>query len=84
MSIEGLLVFLLIGEAAGWLTGVAMHRKYDIIGDILLGSLGSLAGVFLLSSLDMEANGLIASLIVAFIGGVVFVFLIRTVSKVTI
>ncbi len=81
MSIEGLLVFLLIGEIAGWMTGVLMRGGYDIVGDIILGILGSLTGAFIFSFFDAGAFSLIGSLIVAFLGGVVLVFLMRTVSR---
>lgn len=82
MSIEGLLVFLLIGEIAGWMTGVILRGGYNIIGDIIFGILGSLTGTFVFSLFDTGAFNLIGSIIVAFIGGVALVFLMRTVSKV--
>jgi uncharacterized membrane protein YeaQ/YmgE (transglycosylase-associated protein family) len=45
MSLDSLLVFLLIGLIAGWLAGLVMRGGgYGIVGDIILGILGSLIG----------------------------------------
>ncbi len=47
MSLEGLLILLLIGLIAGWLAGIVMKGGgYGIVGDIIIGILGSLVGAW--------------------------------------
>lgn len=78
MAIESLLVFLLIGLIAGWLAGIVMKGGgYGIIGDILIGILGSFVGGFLFSLLGLGAGGFLGNIIVAFVGAVVLIFILR-------
>jgi len=83
MSIEGWLVFLVVGEIAGWMTGVIMRGGNNLIGDMIIGTLGALTGAFIFSFFNAGALNLIGSLVIAFIGGVGFVFLLRKISQVT-
>ena len=75
--------FILIGLAAGWLAGHFMKGTgFGVLGDILVGVIGSLLGGFLFGLLGISAGGgLIGSLIVATIGAVVLLFLMRLVKR---
>ena len=84
MSLEALLILFLIGEIAGWLAGIFIRGGSDIIGDIIIGILGSLAGAFLFSLLGLGGSSFLASMIVAAVGAVTLVFLMRTVTRETI
>jgi uncharacterized membrane protein YeaQ/YmgE (transglycosylase-associated protein family) len=79
----GLIVWLLIGLAAGYLAGNVMKgaRPYGLIGDLVLGLLGAVVGGFLLSLLGFSGNGLIATFITAFIGAVILIFLSRQLKR---
>ena len=79
----GLIWFLLIGLAAGWLAGQVMKGGgYGVIGDIIVGVIGALLGGFLFSRLGVSAgSGLIGSLIVATIGAIVLLFGVRLIKK---
>lgn len=77
-----ILAWLVVGLIAGWLTGQVMRgRGYGVVMDIVIGIVGALVGGFLGSALLGIAdplNGInIGTIIVAFLGGIVAVALIR-------
>ena len=74
-----LLIFLLIGALAGWLAGVIMKGGgFGLIGDIVVGILGSYVGGWLLPKLGINLG---SGFITAVIGAVVLLFLVRLVKK---
>jgi uncharacterized membrane protein YeaQ/YmgE (transglycosylase-associated protein family) len=79
----GLILFILIGLAAGWLAGqVVKGGGYGVVGDIVVGVIGALIGGFLFQrSGAFAGSGLLGSLIVATIGAVVLLFLLRLIKK---
>jgi len=78
-----LLWFILIGLAAGWLAGKIMKGKgFGVIGDIVIGVVGALIGGFLFRLLGVYSDGgLIWSLVVATIGAVVLLYVLRLFKK---
>jgi uncharacterized membrane protein YeaQ/YmgE (transglycosylase-associated protein family) len=81
----GLLAWIVVGLIAGWLAGLVMKGSgYGILGDIILGIIGALVGGFLASSLFGVADPVsginLTTLIVAFIGAVVVVAIVRLLS----
>jgi uncharacterized membrane protein YeaQ/YmgE (transglycosylase-associated protein family) len=76
--------FILIGLAAGWLAGQLMKGGgFGVVGDIIVGVIGALLGGFLFSTLGVfPGGGLFSRLIVATIGAVVLLFLLRLIKKV--
>ncbi len=77
-----LLWFLLIGLIAGWLAGVIMKGSgYGVIGDIIIGILGSFIGGHVLGWLGMGAYGLIGSLLTALLGAIILIFIVRLVKR---
>lgn len=82
----GILSWLIVGLVAGWLAGMVMKGGgYGVIGDIVLGIVGALVGGFIASALfgaPDAVNGInIISIIVAFLGAVVVVAIVRGVSR---
>jgi uncharacterized membrane protein YeaQ/YmgE (transglycosylase-associated protein family) len=74
--------FILIGLVAGWLAGQVMKGGgYGVIGDIIVGVLGALLGGWLFGMLGIGGGGLIGSLIVAFIGACILIFLVRLIKR---
>jgi uncharacterized membrane protein YeaQ/YmgE (transglycosylase-associated protein family) len=52
MSVESLLIILLVGLVAGWLTGqIVQGTGFGIIGDLLIGIVGAFIGSWLLPQL---------------------------------
>lgn len=70
--------FLFIGLVAGWLAGQIMGSGgYGLIGDIVVGIIGSLIGGLLFRFLGMTAYGTLGSIIVAVIGAIVLIAALR-------
>ncbi len=77
-----LLWFVVIGIVAGWLAGqITKGSGFGLLGDLIVGVLGSLLGGFLFGLLGFGAYGLIARLVMAVVGAVVLLFLIRLVRR---
>ncbi len=81
----GLLSWIIVGLIAGWLAGLVMRGGgYGVIGDIILGIVGALIGGFLASALfgiPNAVNGFnLTSILIAFIGAVILVAIVRAVS----
>ena len=78
----GLLWTLLIGIAAGWLAGQVMKGGgYGLVGDLVLGILGSFAGSWIFGMLGIASFGLIGQLVVSTIGAVALVAIVRAIKK---
>ena len=78
----GLLWTVLIGIAAGWLAGQVMKGGgYGLVGDLVLGILGSFAGSWIFGMLGIASFGLIGQLVVSTIGAVALVAIVRAIKK---
>lgn len=81
LSATDLILWLVIGLIAGWLAGQVMSgHGYGVVGDIVVGLIGSLIGGFLIHHFMNKSLGLIGSLVVAYIGAVIFVAILHVVS----
>ena len=74
--------FVLIGICAGWLAGQLWKgSSFGLGGDLVIGVLGAVVGGLLFRILGFEASGLIAQLIVATVGAIVLLALLRAYRK---
>jgi uncharacterized membrane protein YeaQ/YmgE (transglycosylase-associated protein family) len=74
--------FILIGIAAGWLAGQIMKGGgYGLVGDLIVGIIGALLGGWLFGLAGVAAGGLIGQLVVATIGAIILIFLLRLIKK---
>lgn len=72
-----LLQFLGIGLAAGWIMGrITRGRGFGLIGNLIVGVIGSLVGGFVFGFLGLTATNPIGSLVMAVVGAVVFFLLL--------
>jgi uncharacterized membrane protein YeaQ/YmgE (transglycosylase-associated protein family) len=74
------LVWIVIGGAAGWLTGIIVKGKgYGCIGNVIVGIVGSVVGGWLFQIIPgvSPMPGLIGSLVTAVIGAVVLIVVLR-------
>lgn len=80
-----ILAWIVIGGVAGWLASVLVEGGgYGIVGDIVVGIVGALIGGFLSQTLfgGPGFTGFdLTSLIVAFIGACILLFVLRLVSR---
>jgi uncharacterized membrane protein YeaQ/YmgE (transglycosylase-associated protein family) len=81
----GILAWLVVGLIAGWLASQVMRGGgYGLIGDIIVGVVGALIGGFLAATflhMPDAVNGInITSILVAFVGAVILLAILRLVS----
>jgi uncharacterized membrane protein YeaQ/YmgE (transglycosylase-associated protein family) len=82
MSLSHFLTFLLIGGAAGWITGlITKGRGFGLAGNIIVGIIGAFLGGFCLGLLGISASGVLGQLIFAVLGSVLFVWLLGFIRK---
>jgi uncharacterized membrane protein YeaQ/YmgE (transglycosylase-associated protein family) len=78
MGLFNLVWFLLIGLIAGWLAGLLTKGSgLGLVNDLIVGVLGAFLGGMLFWVIGLSATGLIGSLIMATVGAVLVLFLIR-------
>jgi uncharacterized membrane protein YeaQ/YmgE (transglycosylase-associated protein family) len=79
----GLLSWLLVGLIAGALAGrVVEGRGMGCVGDVIVGVVGAFLGGLIVGALGYTgAVGFWGSIVVAFVGAVVFLALIRLVTS---
>ena len=80
-----ILAWIVVGLIAGWLAGRVMREGgYGLIGDIIVGVVGGLLGGWLASSvlhIGAAVSGInIESILVAFVGAVILLVLLRLLS----
>jgi uncharacterized membrane protein YeaQ/YmgE (transglycosylase-associated protein family) len=81
---NSLLTWLIVGLIAGVLASLVMGGTgYGIIGDIIIGIVGAFIGGWIFSALGVAVplGGLAGTILVAFIGAVVLLFIIRLVRR---
>jgi len=77
-----ILIWIVSGIIAGWLAGVLVRgRGFGLIGDLIVGLLGGLIGGWLAGLLGIQASSLISQILVAAVGGIVLVAIIRLVRR---
>jgi uncharacterized membrane protein YeaQ/YmgE (transglycosylase-associated protein family) len=84
-----LIWFLIIGAVAGWLAGKVMkgQKGYGLLGNIVIGCIGSLIGGFLFRllgiplAIGIQHGDLIASLITAFVGALILLVIINWLKR---
>lgn len=82
MSVSALIWFLLIGLIAGWLAGQVMRGGgYGVVGDMIVGVIGALIGGWLFGLLGISAGGLVGQIIMAFVGAVLLILLLRLIRR---
>ena len=76
--------FILVGLCAGWLAGrLVKGASFGLVGDIVVGVIGSMVGGFLFGKLGISAgSGLLGSLIVATVGAVVLIYILRLIKRI--
>ena len=81
----GILAWLVVGLIAGWLASRVMRGGgYGLIGDIIVGIVGALIGGFLATTflkMPNPVNGInVETILVAFVGAVILLAILRAVS----
>ncbi|HEU0075373.1 MAG TPA: GlsB/YeaQ/YmgE family stress response membrane protein [Dehalococcoidia bacterium] len=70
-NIEEIVIWLVVGVAAGWLASQIMRSKRGLISYALLGIVGAIVGGFLFSALDIGgATNVLGQIVIATVGAV--------------
>jgi|TARA_R110000737_G_scaffold348572_1_gene382751 uncharacterized membrane protein YeaQ/YmgE (transglycosylase-associated protein family) len=79
----GIILTLLIGAAAGWLGSLIYKGSgLGLIGNIIVGIVGSVVGTWLLGKLEIQlGSGLIGAILTGAVGAIVILFLFNLVFK---
>jgi uncharacterized membrane protein YeaQ/YmgE (transglycosylase-associated protein family) len=73
---------IVIGILAGWLAGkIVKGRGMGVVVDLIVGILGSLLGGFVFGLLGLGAYGLIGRLVMATVGAVLLLLLVRVIKR---
>ncbi len=81
MSTEHVVLFLVIGIVAGFLAGKIMKGSgYGLLGDLIVGVIGSFIGVWLFGLIGIASGGVIALLVASIIGALLLLYVIRIVK----
>jgi uncharacterized membrane protein YeaQ/YmgE (transglycosylase-associated protein family) len=79
----GIVIFLLIGATAGWIAGRIMEGGgFGLLGNMIVGVIGSVLGRFLAGKLGIGVEGgIFTSLIVAVVGAVILLFVVGLIKN---
>lgn len=68
---------LIVGLIAGWLADMVVKNGFGLIGDLIVGVVGSFIGGWIFSLLGLTAGGFIGQLVMAFVGAVVLLVVVN-------
>jgi uncharacterized membrane protein YeaQ/YmgE (transglycosylase-associated protein family) len=77
-----LIISLIIGGIVGWLASIVMktNAQMGLIANILVGIVGSALGFWIAGALGMAPSGGVLRFVIALIGAVVLIFILRAVG----
>ena len=86
MTLETFLIWIAIGLVAGWLASAVVGGGYGVIGDIVVGVVGSFLGSLLFRRMNWHApfGGLAGTIFVAFIGALVLLLILRLIRMASV
>jgi uncharacterized membrane protein YeaQ/YmgE (transglycosylase-associated protein family) len=74
--------FLIVGLVAGWIMGrIRRGEGYGLLGNLVIGAIGSCIGWFLMGFLKVEAPNIFAQIAMAVVGAVVFFLVIGSLRR---
>jgi uncharacterized membrane protein YeaQ/YmgE (transglycosylase-associated protein family) len=81
MTTQDLILYLAVGLLAGWLAGrILKAGGFGLVGDLVIGVIGSFVGVWLFGVLQISAGGLPGLLIASVAGALLLLYLARLVK----
>ena len=70
------LYIIIVGAIAGWVGGlISQGRSFGILGNIVVGILGSLIGGWLFNLFNVQAGGFYGEIFTAIVGALVLIWL---------
>ena len=81
-ELTNLIWFCLIGICAGWLAGqIWKGSGFGLVVDLIIGIIGAILGGFVFHLLGLSWGGPLGSLIVATIGALLLLFIIKQLKR---
>ena len=81
LSPGGIIAWIVVGLIAGWAAGkVSRGHGFGLLGDLVVGLIGALIGGLIAGAFIQGSIGFIGSIIVAFLGALVLLALVRLLS----
>ena len=77
----GWIGFIVIGILAGWIAEKVMNSRHGLLTNLLVGVVGAFLGGFLANLLGITFYGFLGSLVVATVGAIVFLWLLRMIKR---
>jgi uncharacterized membrane protein YeaQ/YmgE (transglycosylase-associated protein family) len=82
MHLRALVLTLLFGALAGWISGlITKGRGFGVVGNVVVGIIGAFLGTFCFGLLGIAATNVIGQLIFAVLGALLFIWLLRFIKK---
>lgn len=77
-----IILFLLIGTAAGWLAGkLVKGTGFGLVENLIIGVIGALIGGFVFGALNVDVGGLLGRLIAATVGAIILLYLLKLIRR---
>jgi uncharacterized membrane protein YeaQ/YmgE (transglycosylase-associated protein family) len=78
----GIIGWIIVGAIAGWIAEKMTSSDHGLLTNIVVGIVGGVIGGFLANALDLQiAGGFVSALIVATIGAVILLFVLRAIKR---
>jgi uncharacterized membrane protein YeaQ/YmgE (transglycosylase-associated protein family) len=78
----GIIGWIIVGAIAGWIAEKATSSDHGLLTNIIVGIVGGVLGGFLANALNLQiAGGFVSALIVATIGAVILLFVLRAIKR---
>jgi uncharacterized membrane protein YeaQ/YmgE (transglycosylase-associated protein family) len=77
-----IVLFLLIGLAAGWLAGkLVKGRGFGLVESLIVGVIGALIGGFVFGAIGVNVGGLLGQLVAATVGAVILLYVLKLIRN---
>ena len=78
----GIIGWIVVGAIAGWIAEKVTSSDHGLLTNIVVGIVGGVIGGFLANALNLQiAGGFVSALIVATIGAVILLFVLRAIKR---
>jgi uncharacterized membrane protein YeaQ/YmgE (transglycosylase-associated protein family) len=85
--LTALIITLVVGGIAGWLASLLVQGTgFGLVGDVVVGILGALIAYWLFPILGITltlGSGVLGAIIMAFIGAVILLVIVRVIKQLT-
>ncbi len=82
MELYDFIWFLVVGGLAGWIASILVEGSgFGLLGDIVIGVIGAFLGGFVAYKYDITVYGFAGTLGMAILGSIVFLVILRALTR---